>query len=94
MIHEKDMATSRAEFFRNLDVALRGMDYAVDGDLVTVEDGGKRIDVQLSPLPPRVLSALIKLERWKVSFEFAGFGEGEAEAFIARFDRAFQRGGG
>lgn len=88
------MATSRPEFFRSLDVALKGMDYTVNGDHIVVEDGEKRIDVRLSPLPPRVLSTLLKMERWKVSLEFAGYGGSEAEAFIARFDQAFQRGGG
>ena len=30
MIHEKDLATSRPEFFRNLAIALRGMEHNID----------------------------------------------------------------
>ena len=42
---------SRTEFFRNLAVALRGMDHEIDGDHITVGGGNKKIDLKLSPLP-------------------------------------------
>ena len=94
MILEKDLATSRSEFFRNLGVALRGMDHKIDGDLITVGKGKKRIDLQLSPLPHRQLSPLLKLERWKLTLEFTGYSDTQREEFMNRFDLAFQRGGG
>jgi hypothetical protein len=91
---EKDLATSRPEFFRNLAVALRGMEHSIDGDHITVGAGAKRIDLTLSPLPHRQLSPLLKLERWKLTLEFTGYSAAEHDAFMARFDLAFQRGGG
>ena len=94
MIHEKDLATSRTEFFRNLAVALRGLDHKIDGDHITVGSGNKKIDLKLSPLPHRQLSPLLKLERWHLSMEFTGYSEKARDDFLARFDLAFQRGGG
>ena len=94
MIVEKDLATSRKEFFRNLDVALHGMEHRIDGDHIIVAEGAQRIDLTLSPLPPRQLSPLLKLERWHLTISFSGQDAGQREAFLNRFDLAFQRGGG
>ncbi len=94
MIHEKDLATSRSEFFRNLKAALRGHDYKIDGDHIVVAGRDRRVDITLSPLPARVLSPLLKLERWKVTLTFTGYPRDAYDAFLASFDKAFQRGGG
>ncbi len=91
---EKDLGTSRAEFSRNLRVALRGMEYACTGNRIVVEDHGKTIEFRLSPLPPRVLSTLIKLEHWKLTIDFSGYTEAERDFFLDKFNKAFQRGGG
>ncbi len=94
MIHEKDLATSRPEFFRNLGIALRGMEHNIDGDHITVGKGGKTIAMHLTPLPHRVLSPLLKLERWKLTIEFTGYTDAKRDEFLAVFDQAFRRGGG
>ncbi len=94
MRHEKDLATSRPEFFRNLAVALRGLDYTVDGDHITVNSGEGKIKMIISPLPERVLSQLLKVERWQLVMEFTGFSEKAHDEFLAGFDLAFRRGGG
>ena len=93
-VYEKDMATSRPEFFRNLDIALQGMDYAIDGDRVTMGADGRTVEISLSPLPARVLSALLRLERWQVRIALEGYGAADERAFMERFDQVFQRGGG
>lgn len=94
MIHEKDLATSRPEFFRNLGVALKGMDHKIDGDRITVGTGARTIEMHLSPLPPRVLSPLLKLERWNLTMQFNGHTDQARDEFLAVFDQAFRRGGG
>ncbi len=94
MMVEKDMTTSRGEFFRNLAAALRGIDYQVDGDMIVAAEPGRRIDISLSPLPARILSPLLRLERWKVTLAFTGYSRDDHDAFMAKFDQAFQRGGG
>ena len=93
-IYEKDMATSRSEFFRNLAIALEGMDYVVEGDRVRVDGEERQVGIVLSALPARVLSPLLKLERWKVTIVLDGFPAAAEQAFMARFDQVFQRGGG
>ena len=94
MIVEKDLATSRPEFFRNLAVALKGIPHSIDGDRIAVGEGKQRIDMQLSPLPHRRLSPLLKLERWKLTMHFIDYGQEERDSFLNRFDHAFRRGGG
>lgn len=94
MIHEKDLATSRPEFFRNLAIALRGMDHEINGDRITVGKGAKTIAMHLTALPPRVLSPLLKLERWHLTMEFHGYTDKTRDQFLAIFDQAFRRGGG
>ena len=94
MDYEKDMALSKGEFLRSIKIAMDGVDYTVDGNTVTTGTNDKGIKILLEPLPARILSALIKLERWRVNISISGYDE-EAEAeFMTRFDRAFQRGGG
>ena len=88
------MATTRREFLRNLDNALAGMDYTVDGDRISTEANGRMVEITLAPLPARVLSPLLKLERWKVTIEFEGYNAAGEQAFMDRFDQVFQRGGG
>ncbi len=94
MIVEKDLATSRAEFFRNLAVALKAMPHTVNGDSITAGEGEKTIELTLSPLPPRTLSPLLKMERWKLKIEFKNYTQQDQQSFLTKFDRAFQRGGG
>ncbi|HHI82956.1 MAG TPA: hypothetical protein ENJ99_07355 [Rhizobiales bacterium] len=94
LTHEKDMTTTRREFYRNLAVALRGQDYETRNDVTTIGSGEQNIKIAISPLPPRTLSPLMALERWQVKFDFHGYTDDEKSAFLAHFDKAFQRGGG
>jgi len=94
MEHVKDMSLSKRDFERSIKVAMDGMDYAVHGDTVTSGTDQHGIKIRLEPLPERVLSALIKLERWRVTISISGYDEQAETEFMTRFDRAFQRGGG
>ena len=92
----RDIAFSLDEAFRHLPYALRGFDPVNDGPwrVVASAAGGRHVTIQGDPLPPRQLSALISLPRCRIGFAFQGFTDEEQAAFLANFDRAFQRGGG
>ena len=94
MDYVKDMALSKREFERSVKIAMDGMDYTLHGDTLTSGTDDHGIKIQLEPLPARVLSALIKLERWRVTISISGYDESAEADFMTRFDRAFQRGGG
>lgn len=88
------MTTTKAEFFRSLKVALRDLPSVIGDDRIVVEETGRRIEMLLSPLPPRRLSGQLVLQRWQLTMEFSGYSEDARKDFLIRFDRAFQRGGG
>jgi hypothetical protein len=90
----KDMAMTRAEFLRGLEVAMQGLDYRVEGDVVTAGSADHGITITLSPLPPRRLSSLLSLPRAEVRISFHGYDEPAKADFLTTFERAFQRGGG
>ena len=91
----KDMALNLAGFLRDLEPAMAGLDYRVEGSRVEAANGtGGRITVTLEPLPPRRLSGLLSLERSKVTIAFEGYDEAGETAFVEHFDRVYRRGGG
>ncbi len=90
----KDMALTRAEFLRGLEVAMQGLDYRVDGAVVTAGSAERGITITINPLPPRRLSGLLSLPRAEVRISFHGYDEPEQAVFLGSFERAFQRGGG
>ena len=96
MIHEveKDMTTTRREFYRNLATVLHDLDHTTTGDETTITSNGKTITIAIHRLPARALSPLMKLERWQVKIRFDSHTEQQRKTFLARFDKAFQRGGG
>lgn len=90
----KDMALTPEQFFRSLEIALQDLAYRVDGHKVeagTPEDG---LAIEFRPLPPRRLSGLLSMPRAQVAISFRGYDETRRAAFLERFDKAFQRGGG
>ena len=98
----KDMALTPEVFLRDVPRALEGLDYRVGGRVgggaggATVEIGtaAQGIAITVEPQEPRRLSGLWSMPRSKVTIAFHGYGAAEAAAFVARFDKAFQRGGG
>lgn len=86
----KEMALTRAEFVRLLPGAA--------GDaVVREEDGvfrvGDAVSIALDPLPPRRLG-LFTIPAMRVTLRFHGGTDADAQDFVRRFDRAFQKGGG
>ncbi len=96
MVALRELSFSLDEFFRHLPYALRGFSHSRDGTgtVTAWRPDGARVLVQAEPLPPRRLSELLILPRCSVHLAFEGFDAVEQAAFLANFDRAFQRGGG
>jgi len=65
----------------------------VDGGRVVAGSGDRRLEITLSAESERRI-ALLTLPVTHVRLEFIGYGDAEAAAALARFDRGFQRGGG
>ena len=93
----KLMSFTRPEFEMGLQ-RLAGAPPAVESQtryvLVWGDNGQHRIAVDFDPQPDAVLGGLVKLPRVQVILHLGGLTATEREAFVTRFDRAFQRGGG
>jgi len=86
-----EMSIQREEFFRLLPGALGA--YEEEGGTVRWTEGGGSGTIRLARLEGRPLGNLV-LPRHTVEVELKGWTEAEGEAFMARFHRAFLRGGG
>ena len=88
---EKEMAIERREFRRTLEQALQGASIVVDGDTITVEDGGGTLEITLSPKEERRIG-LLALPVLGARFRYID--HDDPHAHLARLERSFQRGGG
>jgi len=88
-----DMTTTRAEFRRLLPAAVDDAPFAEEGGAFVHRGGDRGWRISVEPLP-QLRIGLIHLERQRVAFEFTGHSAAEIEAFMARFERHFRRGGG
>ncbi|WP_431862181.1 hypothetical protein [Azospirillum sp.] len=86
----KEMALTRAEFLRLLPGAA-GEAPVREGDGVFRVGGA--VEIALDPQPPRRLG-LFTIPVMRVTLRFHGGTDEDAQAFVRRFDRAFQKGGG
>lgn len=95
---QRDMSITLPEFLKQLPYALNGFSSAQDGPMRVVAardgDSGQTVIFSLEIMEPRRFTALLSLARLLVTIEFAGHSAAEQAEFLARFDRAFQRGGG
>jgi len=89
----KEMALTRAGFFRGIAKALGTEDYQETPAGIVLEKDGRRLEISLGPERRRRI-ALMEVEAMDVTLTFTGYAEDERTASIAAFDRAFQRGGG
>jgi hypothetical protein len=85
----KEMALTRAEFLRLLPGA-GGGPVRDDGRAVWVGDA---VEIIAEPQPPRRLG-LFEIPVMRVTLRFHGGRDEDAQDFVRRFDRAFQKGGG
>jgi hypothetical protein len=92
----RELGYALEEFRLHLPHALRGCSWRQDEDGTVVAEpaGGGRVAIRAEALPPRRLSALLALPCCRVQFAFEGVDAAGRAAFLANFDRAFQRGGG
>ncbi len=89
----KEMGYSHAEFLRLLPKAMNGAALRVEGNRITVEDGARRLDIELGEETERRLGHF-RLPVTPVRLAFAGYSEAEIKAALERFWRAYQKGGG
>ena len=89
----RDMGITHSEFFRTLPAALAALPYTVQGHDVIINNNTQRLVITLSPESRRRLGAL-SLPTTQAHFTFSGHSPQDIDRFMARFDRAFQRGGG
>ena len=92
---ERDMGYNEKEFFRVLPAALGEYQFSRKGDLININhpDNQHQLQLKLCALPDRQLGAF-RIERIGVQFTFSNMDEKQRLAFMRRFDRRFQRGGG
>jgi hypothetical protein len=94
VVHRYDMTITHAEFLRLLPTALGRPGLAAAGPVVHIDDGdGRRIEVAIGPEESWQIGGLA-LPRTRVCLTLVGFPAADAVAFIAHFERRFQRGGG
>lgn len=89
----KEMALTRAGFFRGIAKALGTDVYSKIADGVVLEAGDRRLKITFGPERRRRI-ALMEIEVMEVSLVFSGYSDADRAAAVALFDRAFQRGGG
>jgi len=88
-----DMTTTRADFRRLLPAAVDHAPYVEKESAFVCDDGARSWRIGLERLPLLQIG-LVRLERHRVEFSFSGYSDTEIEAFMARFERYFRRGGG
>jgi hypothetical protein len=87
------MSISREDFLRLLPVAVGQAFVAEVAGQFSGSEGPRSWTLRLQPLAQRRLGS-VALPRHQVELRLEGYSEAEAAAFLARFQRGFQRGGG
>ncbi len=89
-----EMGISHADFLRIFPRLVTDAAHADIGPDSRVSwPDGRTLRVQVSPEQRRRI-ALLSIPYVDIRFEFQGFSATAREAFMGRFDRAFQKGGG
>ncbi len=88
-----EMTTTRADFRRLLPAAVKHVAFVEEDAAFVHRDGerGWRIGIQRLP---QLRLGLIRLERYRLDFDFDGYSPREVDEFMARFEIYFRRGGG
>ena len=89
----REMSISHREFFRLLPRAAGGAPVSRRGDQAEINTSSGVVRIMLAPETIRKL-ALMEFPVTEVTIEFNGFSASERAAFLARFDLAYQKGGG
>lgn len=89
----REMSISHSEFRRILERAFSREFRQVRSDRFEFDNEGGRICINLTQESSARIG-VITIPVTTVSLEFHAMDQAKAQAFLARFDRAFQRGGG
>jgi len=92
-IVDKEMGYTHADFLRLLPKAVGAAEIGIDGRVIRVADGERRLRIDLSEESVRHLGHF-RLPVTHVRLTFSGYSEAEREAALERFWRAYQKGGG
>lgn len=87
------MSISEQDFFRLLDRALAGHQYAISGHEVAVKTVAGNVYIRICPQPARQF-AMITLPVLAVDIDMEHLAAGQRQVFIKQFDKSYQRGGG
>lgn len=88
-----EMTVTRADFLRLLPAAVGGVAFVEERDGFLHRAPQRAWRIAFEPLP-ELRIGLIRLERYRVGFAFEGYQETEIEAFMARFELYYRKGGG
>lgn len=90
---EKIMSLGPAEFERSLHVLAPAAKLDTDRRVI-IEHPPGQVELTFEHLPSQTLGGLLALPRARITLDFTGLAQSDADAFLQKFDRAFQRGGG
>lgn len=90
----KIMSLTLADFHRSVETLVPGNATADDQTEVTVPQGDATVCISYEALESETLGGLLALPRARVTIDLGGLDESRSKVFLARFDQAFQRGGG
>ena len=88
------MSLDLVEFHRSLKTLQPDVMLAEKQTNVFIPTDEGEVRIVYESLEKATLGGLLALPRAKVTLHMGGLGETERQAFLARFDKAFQRGGG
>ncbi len=88
------MSLDLGEFHRSLKTLAPGVPLEDGQTDIVITAESAQIRIVYEPLETATLGGLLALPRARVTLHMDGLDEAQRRAFLARFDRAFQRGGG
>ena len=91
---KKEMGSSHQDIFRILPRVMEGRDYTVDGQLIIMEEPGRRLEIHLADQRERVLGPFMRLKVTDVELIFFNYSEADRVSFMEFFEINFFKGGG
>jgi hypothetical protein len=88
-----EMTATRAELLRLLPAAVNHAPFVEEDGALVHREGTRGWRISLTLLPQLRVGA-VRLERYRLDFDFAGYSDEEIEDIIEGFEIAFRRGGG
>ena len=92
-LHKLEMAISHEEFFRIFNNSFPEEIVSRDEECIVLDLGGKAVRIRLLPERRKTIASL----EWVVSeieLDMTGVAPAAAAQFLARFERAYYKGGG